>query len=244
MSFIIFIVVVIISFIIVRLGGIAFELTGMNTRQADFQALSCYTRCGFTTNESELIMNHEQRRRIAMILISLGNAASVTIIAALVSHLQHIISSEDGTIHLPYNINIPVYSPELEMFIKLLGFILLLFILYRFFMKSRFFSSILQYAKSQLKKMKVIEPVPFEQLVAGAEGYGISRIQISENSPLCNKTLAESNLPAKLNIQILAINRDENLIPTPKAGNMILPGDIILCFGKEKDIENNSEIFA
>ena len=70
MNLILFIIAIVAAFIIVRIGAIAFQLTGLEWSLAKFQALSCFTSTGFTTKEAELITGNPQRRRIASILIS------------------------------------------------------------------------------------------------------------------------------------------------------------------------------
>jgi len=77
MNLVLFITVLIVSFIIVRIGAIAFQLTGIEWSLAKFQALSCFTATGFTTKESELITSDLRRRRIATVLIVFGHAGEV-----------------------------------------------------------------------------------------------------------------------------------------------------------------------
>ncbi len=52
MNLVLFITVLIVSFVIVRIGAIAFQLTGIEWSLAKFQALSCFTATGFTTKEA------------------------------------------------------------------------------------------------------------------------------------------------------------------------------------------------
>ena len=47
-----FILALISSFIVVRIGAIAFQLTGLEWSLAKFQALSCFSGTGFTTKEA------------------------------------------------------------------------------------------------------------------------------------------------------------------------------------------------
>jgi len=47
----ILLVAILISFIVVRIGGLALQLTGMESDVARFQALSAFTGTGFTTKE-------------------------------------------------------------------------------------------------------------------------------------------------------------------------------------------------
>ncbi len=60
MNLLLFITVLVISFIIVRVGAIAFQLTGLEWSLAKFQVLSCFTATGFTTKEAELITGNLQ----------------------------------------------------------------------------------------------------------------------------------------------------------------------------------------
>lgn len=58
--------VAVISLVITRIATLAFVLTGMSTEAARFQARSALTGTGFTTGESEAVVNHPVRRRIVM----------------------------------------------------------------------------------------------------------------------------------------------------------------------------------
>jgi hypothetical protein len=68
--------------------AIAFQLTGLTWSQAKFRALSCSTGTGFTTRESELIIGHSQRRKIASIMMVLGHAGLVIMIATFANTPQ------------------------------------------------------------------------------------------------------------------------------------------------------------
>ena len=55
MNLLLFIMTLIGSFIALRIGAIAFELTGLEWSLAKFQTLSCFTGTGFAAKEAELI---------------------------------------------------------------------------------------------------------------------------------------------------------------------------------------------
>ena len=77
-------VVMAISLLTMRLAAMALILTGMSREAARFQACSALTGVGFTTKESESVVNHPVRRRIIMLLMLLGSIGVPTIIASLV----------------------------------------------------------------------------------------------------------------------------------------------------------------
>jgi hypothetical protein len=63
---------------------IALTHTGLTKASAKFQARSAFSGAGFTTSESEMVVNHPVRRKIVMLLILLGNAGLVTAVSSLI----------------------------------------------------------------------------------------------------------------------------------------------------------------
>jgi hypothetical protein len=72
-----------VSMIVVRVASVALEMTGLSRDSARFQALSAFTGCGFTTSESESIVGHPQRRRIAMQLMITGAIGLASIVTSV-----------------------------------------------------------------------------------------------------------------------------------------------------------------
>src|SRR3954451_18399090 len=73
-----------ISVIVTRVGASALALTGLSRDVAQFQARSAFLGVGYTTSESEAIVNHPVRRRITSALIIMGNVGIVGAGASLV----------------------------------------------------------------------------------------------------------------------------------------------------------------
>ncbi|MBN2186894.1 MAG: hypothetical protein JW732_05520, partial [Dehalococcoidia bacterium] len=86
----ILLITIVVSFIVVQIGGLALELTGIEPDVARFQALSAFSGTGFTTREAERVVGHRTRRRIVTVLIILGNAGLVTVIAMLVASFTQV----------------------------------------------------------------------------------------------------------------------------------------------------------
>ena len=78
-------ITILVSFLIVRAGAIALMMTGIDREKANSQALSAFTRAGFTTREAELVVSDRKRRRIVSWLIILGSAGLVAIIVTATS---------------------------------------------------------------------------------------------------------------------------------------------------------------
>jgi len=234
MSIMLFIVVLTASFIIVRVGAIAFQLTGLEWSLAKFQALSCFSGTGFTTKEAELVTGHPQRRRIATFLMVLGNAGLVTMIATVASALnpQQALWARLSESLLPFSI-----PRELVPWINLLLIVAALYVIYRVFTNKKFVKKLTSILRAKIIRREIFKPVSFEELLLLAGGYGVSKIEVSADSPLVDKTLAGSEL-RKSDITVLAIVRADTTIPNPAANTKIIAGDGLVSFGKLENIRS------
>jgi Trk-type K+ transport system membrane component len=234
MGIMLFIVVLVASFIIVRIGAIAFQLTGLEWSLAKFQALSCFSGTGFTTKEAELVTSHPQRRKIATILIILGNAGLVTMIATVASALnpRQALWTRLSESFLPFSI-----PPEIVPWVNLIIIVVAVYVIYRLFTNKRFVARLTRVLRTKIIKREFFKPVSFEELVVVTGGYGVTRIEVRQNSPLLNKTLVESEL-RKNDITVLAITRADSTISNPSAGTKILLGDELISFGNLENIRS------
>ncbi|HUT29060.1 MAG TPA: TrkA C-terminal domain-containing protein [Sedimentisphaerales bacterium] len=231
MNPILFITVLIVSFIVVRTGAVAFHLTGLEWSMAKFQALSCFTATGFTTREAELVTGNRQRRRIASILIVLGHAGLVTMIATFANSIQ--ASTEGWSIpFLPAHIH-----PKLLPWINLAIIVVAIYVIFKLFTNVKFVHRATNALRERLIKGEVIERVSFEELAIATGGYGVSKIQVCKDSPVLDKTLIESKLRS-LGIIVLAIVRGGETIASPVADTRILLADELVCFGKLGEIRD------
>ncbi|MHC4640571.1 MAG: cation:proton antiporter regulatory subunit [Planctomycetota bacterium] len=227
MNLVLFITVLIVSFIIVRIGAIAFQLTGIEWSLAKFQALSCFTATGFTTKESELITSDLRRRRIATVLIVLGHAGFVTMIATFANSLRPRAIADK--LDVPFSAF--TISDKVLPWINLIIIIAAIYITYKLFSNTTFARRLTNVLRKRIIKKEMIKSVSFEELAVATGGYGVSRIKIREDNPILGKALSESEL-RKDDITVLAIIRDDSTIPNPSASRKILSGDELICFGK------------
>jgi hypothetical protein len=231
---IVFILTLTVSFIVVRIGAIAFQLTGLEWSLAKFQALSCFSGTGFTTKEAELITSNKQRRQIASILIILGNAGTVILIATFASSLvaQETLWSRLSESILPIHIR-----AGLIPWVNLGIIIIVVYIIYRLFTHEKFARRMTRFLRKKIIKKEIFQRVTFEELLISTGGYGVSRIAVCAGSPVLNKSLLRSNLK-KSDITVLAIVREQQTIPNPPADTKILLNDELVCFGKLENIRN------
>lgn len=228
MNILLFITVLVVSFTIVRIGAIAFQLTGLDWSQAKFQALSCFTSTGFTTKEAELITGDKQRRRIVSTLIVLGHAGLATMIATLANSLrtQEMLGSSLLTPILPFDL-----PPAVVQLINLVVIVFAVYAIYRVFTNTTLARKLTNSLRKRIIRRDLFRPVTFEELMLATGGYGVSRIEVCDGSPVLNKSLARSNL-RNWDITVLAIVRDGQTTANPLATTEILKGDELICFGR------------
>ena len=216
MSVVLLVVFICISYLIVRIGSIALEMTGMERSRARFQALSAFSGTGFTTREAELVVTHPRRRKIVTYLMILGNAGIVSVIATFVLSLR-----QAGTFRPSLNLVIIAGS---------------LFILYRIASHQAFAKKLTQKIRETLRDKLHFQKVHVQELLQQSDGYGIASILVGRRSKVAGLTLSESGFKEK-DLMILSVERDEEMIPVPKAQTKIRVGDRLVCYGKLENLK-------
>jgi hypothetical protein len=208
--------VVSISALFVRISAFSLELTGIPWEQAKFQALSAFTNAGFTTRESEAIVQHPVRRRIISTVIILGNAGIVTVIGTFAGTM---LESD--------------VSDSLESIGIIAGGLIVLSLLSRW---TWLMEAMRRQVKAFLAKRYNFQPPKAEELLRLGEGYDLTRIELSDASPCVNKALKELDLPSWM-VQVLAIERAGDFKPVPRGNDRLLAGDALIVYGAEGAIQ-------
>jgi len=63
-------------------------------------------------------------------------------------------------------------------------------------------------------------------------------VEVDEDSPIAGRTLAESDLRAKTGASVVAIERGDDVIPSPGADTTIRAGDTLVVVGTRADCED------
>lgn len=229
MNLLLFVIILIVSIVVVQIGAIAFELTGVNNTQAHFQAISCFTGTGFTTKEAEQVVADPQRRRIASVLMVLGKAGFVSLLATFANSLT------TNDLAIPY---LHGLVPQgVETLIKVAFVVLVVFTIYRITTRTRLSTRLSDRLRGKIVKRQFIKPVSFKELLVEPGGYGVSSINIFKGNSLVNKTLHDTKLETH-DIIILALERGGKVTTSPPGQTKVVVGDKLTCFGKLDTIRN------
>ncbi len=225
-SLLLLVLTIVLSALVVRIGAIALELTGLPEDQASFQSLSAFSGTGYTTKEAEFVLSHPQRRKIICALIILGSAGVISTIATLGSTLLSSRNIARSITRTPVHSWMPVNLPQFYLLAAILGF----FFIYRLTHKPAVARLLKEIISAALLNGKWVKPVSFSEALVNGNGFGVFQIEITRTNPLAGKTIAETNVE-EYDIRILYVNRMSESINFPPPKFKILEGDMIAVFG-------------
>ncbi|MDO4535256.1 MAG: TrkA C-terminal domain-containing protein [Clostridium perfringens] len=222
MTIVFFMIFMLIFLILVEILCILFKLTGLTDEKARFQVISLITSTGFTTKESELIVNHKTRRRLAEYVMILGYVGMATIVSFMAKIISDILLKKFSTFDI--------------------GIFIMALVVVFYFLKH---PKIVQCLDSFIEKVIIknqnrsMSKKTLWTLIKRKHGYGIYNIFIDENSLLVGKSILECNLREN-EIQILNIDKGNEFIGCPNTEQIIEISDNLTVYGK---VENIIKIF-
>ena len=213
----ILLIAILVSFIVVRIGGFALQLTGIEPEVARFQALSAFSGTGFTTREAERVVGHRTRRRIVTILIILGNAGMVTVIATLVASFTQV-------------------SGYTWFFIRLAIIVGGIFGLYQLIVRSNVGRRIPAWLQRPVMNLILREAPAVEEVFHVEKDWAISLVMIKGSSNIIG--LSVSDITVEEDIEILAIDRAGTYLTKPNWDEKITEGDRLLVYANRKSVKH------
>ena len=205
-------VVLTVTLIVNRVGTIALTATGVSAEVAHLQARSALTGVGFTTSESELIVNHPVRRRIVLSLMLIGNAGLVTILATVVVGF----AGQGDT------------SGVLARVGMLVSGLLLILLAARSRAIDRLLAKLIAAA---LRRFTTLELRDYVQLLDLASNYAVAELGVEADSWLAEHQLADLHLPAE-GVLVLGIRRaDGTFLGAPRGHTPGLEHDTLVVYG-------------
>ena len=212
----ILLIAILVSFIVVRIGGFALQLTGIEPDVARFQALSAFSGTGFTTREAERVVGNKTRRRIVTILIILGNAGMVTVIATLVASFTQV-------------------SGYMWFFIRLAIIVGGIFGLYQLIIRSNVGQRILDRLQRPVINLILREAPAVEEVFHVEKDWAISLVMIKGSSNIIG--LSVSDITVEEDIEVLAIDRAGTYLTKPNWDEKIAEGDRLLVYANRKSVK-------
>lgn len=211
-------IIVTVSLLVTRVATVALTLTGMPRERARFQARCALTGTGFTTREAEDVMAHPVRRQIVLLLMLVGSAGFVTVIATILLGFTGVESTGDG----------------LRRAAILLGGLLVLLFLARSRHADRWLSKMLE---RLLRRARRLDSRDYSPVLRLTGGWLVAEMKLGEDHWAAGRTLAEMDLPHE-GVLVLGIERkDGRWDGAPKGSVALQAGDMVVLYGPEEALD-------
>ena len=212
-------IIILLSVIVNRIAAVALTLTGLSREMAQFQARSAFSTTGFSTAESESIVNHPVRRRIIFMLMMIGNVGFVGVIATTVSSFTN-DGGEDS------------YAFWVRLAYLVTGLALLLAVSMSKWVDDRLFS-IIGWA---LRRWTQDDIYDYRQILQLGGGYSVTELPMEPGDWAIGKRLDELRL-SHVGVIVLAILRsDGDFVGSPVGATYVRTGDRLTVYGSKKDV--------
>jgi K+/H+ antiporter YhaU regulatory subunit KhtT len=219
-------IIAVASLLVVRLGTTALVLTGLERDTSEFQAYSAFFGVGFTTRESEHVVNHPVRRRIVQHLILAGQVGLTSVIVPLVVTFVNIKSMRDG----------------LEQLALIAGSLIVLWFVINTSFVERLIDRSIKFALRRTGVLK--RSLDHEIILRLHAGFAVSEVAVNGDSPLTGRALSDAGL-AERGIVVLGITRDDGTyLAAPRSDTVLRSSDVLIVYGRDRDVRTLIEVAA
>jgi len=208
-----FLTVLALSLVITRMATVALSLTGLSEEAAKFQARSAFTGTGFTTRESEQIVNHPVRRRIVMFLMVLRSAGLVTVVLSLILSFAGSAGSQETIYRL---LRLAIGAGVLWLLAS-----------------SKVATRLMNRAMERgLRRWTELDVRDYASLLRLTGDYTVMEIHLKQEDWLVGKTMRDCGLREE-GVTVLGIVRENgNYVGVPKSATEIRAGDTLVVYGR------------
>lgn len=222
LSISLFFIVGVFYIVIIDFFTMLFRITGLTQEKARFQVISLLTNSGYSTKESELIVEVLPRRRIARTIMLFGYVFSITIVSVFVNALVALPQSEKEEIWVPL------------LVVSVLFVIFLL--VKRVPVVQEAFSTVLEEIGRRWLYGNQGNPVLLqEEFPRGV----IASVTLNKMPPnLEGKTLAELALEKNYGLKIVYVRRDNYMDLEFSPSSKFELRDEVVVYGAMKDIQS------
>lgn len=212
-------VIILLSQLITRLATMTLEVTGMSRDSARFQARSALTGSGFTTTESEAVVNNPVRRRVIMRLMLTGSAGVVTVIASLILSFR-----QGGT------------ATQAVRAAVLVGGLGALWWISRLDVVDRHLTRLI----ARFLRARGIEARDYARLLDLSGDYAVSELKVEHGDWVAGRSLRSLRLRDE-GVVVLGIRRGGRYIGVPRPETRIEAADTLVLYGTSERVADLDE---
>jgi hypothetical protein len=200
-----------VSLLITRIATIALAATGLSRESARFQARSAFTGAGFTTSESEQVVRHPVRRRIVMMLMLVGNAGIVAVVASFV---------------------LAFVDPGRFAFLRVVVLVGGIVSLWLFATSPWLDRHITRATMWALRRWTTVDARDYASLLHLGGDYVVTELRVPDEHWLAGRSLSEAKLREE-GVMVLGItNPDGTYDGVPRRSRVVRPGDVLVLYSR------------
>jgi uncharacterized membrane protein YuzA (DUF378 family) len=213
-SVVLLIMVAIISLLITRVATIALTVTGMSRQSARFQARSALTGVGFTTSESEAVVNHPVRRRIVMTLRMVGSLGLATAVAGLLGSFAGADNAGQTASRVAFlvvglaGVYVLSHNRWVDQRLSLIG-------------------------ERLLRRHTDLDVQDYVRLLHLSGDYSVKEMATEEGDWIVGRPLGELRLRDEGMLVLGVVRRDGSYVGVPDKDTVIEPGDTAILYGRD-----------
>lgn len=212
-----FLAVIAVSLVLTRIATVVLVATGMSRESARFQARSALTGTGFTTRESEQVLEHPVRRRVIMLVMLLGSAGLVAAASSLILGFR---SSSRG-------------ESSIRVLVLLAGVVVLVFL-----SRSRRVDRLLTRAVSHVLHTRTdLARRDIGRLAHLADGYAVAELAVQEGDWMAGRRVEEVQETAAGVLVLGVQHRGGNYEGAPRRDLCVEPGDVLIVYGRQDALD-------
>lgn len=213
MGFLFIVIYLVLILLVLEIASTLLVISGLDKDIARFQAVSMLTSTGFTTKESELILRHPLRRKIAAFLILFG----VFSLAVLISTLSQVMAQS-------------FRIPQVTAVTLGLGVVLAA-------VKSKRMMKLLtRKFHRELEREFELHELPIEEILYTGPDDWVTSVPIFPESEAVGRRVAEVFLPEE-DVRLLLLQRGDQKIRRDCMKLKVQEGDLLFVYGSRTAIE-------
>lgn len=212
-----FLAVIAVSLVLTRIATVVLVATGMSRESARFQARSALTGTGFTTRESEQVLEHPVRRRVIMLVMLLGSAGLVAAASSLILGFRSSSQGESGA----------------RVLVLSAGVLVLVFL-----SRSRRVDRWLTRAVSHVLHTRTDLPRrDIGRLAHLADGYAVAELAVQARDWMAGRRVDELQ-EAAAGLLVLGVQHSGGTYQgAPRRDLCVKPGDVLIVYGRHDALD-------
>jgi hypothetical protein len=207
-----------LALVVTRVATVALRSTGLSHESARFQARSAFSGVGFTTEESEKIVEHPARRNIVLMLMTMSGAGVVTTLASLLASFADLPSYRQGLL-------------------RIAALVVGLLVLWRISESRRVERRLSQIIEWGLARWTDLDVRDYVRLLHIDESYSIAEIRVDENDWLADRSIGELGLAGEGIVTLGVRHADGRYSGAPNDDTVLRVGDTVVLYGRTEVLD-------